>query len=289
MVGHSARRAALNVSAAALLLAGAKTVVGLAAGSMAVLSSALDSAADVLASFANFVFLTIAARPADENHQFGHGKAEHLAAMLQGVILLSGSVMLGLRAVERVRDPRPIEAGLVSILTMVVSIAATIAITRYLKKNAVHNESSALAGDALHYMSDIIANVGTIVALVIVRVTGNPLFDSFFGVSVACWIGWTSLTLMWNAANDLMDAALPDEEIAAVVEAIERTHPDVISYRDLRTRRAAGVRFIDFELCIDRRASFERAHDVTEIVKAAIRERFPRTVVTVHAEPFDAG
>ncbi len=281
------RRVALNVSGAALLLAVAKAAVGLAAGSIALLSSALDSAGDMLASFANYVFLTLAAKPPDEGHQFGHGKAENLAALLQGVILLTGAVTLGYHAAERIRHPRPIESNIVAIVTMVLSIVATTLITRYLKRNAIRAESSALAGDALHYTSDIVANLATIAALVLVRITGNPLFDSIFGVTVACWIAWNSLYLLWNAGNDLMDPALPDHEVAAVIEAIERADPAVVNYRELRTRKAAGVRFIDFELCVDRRVSFERAHEATENVKRKIQEKLPRTIITVHAEPVD--
>jgi ferrous-iron efflux pump FieF len=170
---------------------------------------------------------------------------------------------------------------------MIGSIIATIAVARYLKKNATSAESTALAGDALHYTSDIAANLATIVALILVRITGNPLFDSIFGISVACWVAWNSLYLIWNAGNDLMDVALPEEEIAKVVEAIEKTDPSVRTHRNLRTRRAAGVRFVEFELCIDRNVSFERAHDATEAVKSAIHACLPNTVVTVHAEPVD--
>ena len=278
---------ALNVSGAALLLALAKTAIGMLSGSIAVLSSALDSFGDMLASFANFVFLTVAAKPPDEDHQFGHGKAEHLAAMLQGAILLSGGIFLGFRAFERLRAPKPIESSMTAIVTMIGSIVATTLITTYLKRNAVKSESSALAGDALHYTSDVISNGATIVALALVRYTGNPIFDSILGISVACWIGWNSLYLIWNAGNDLMDPALPEHEIGAIIEAIERADPEVIAYRDLRTRRAAGVRFVDFELCIDRNVSFDRAHDITELVKERIRQAFPRVVITVHAEPVD--
>lgn len=283
----SPTRVALNVSGAALLLAAAKAVVGGLTGSVAVLSSALDSGADVLASFANFMLLTVAAKPADEDHPFGHGKAEHLAALLQGGILLAGSIALGVRAAARIRDPRPIESGALPIGMMLVSIVATVAITRYLRRHAAVSENRALAGDALHYTTDIVANAGTVVALAVVQVTGNPLFDAVFGVSVACWIGWNSLTLLWTAVNDLMDVSLPAHEVAAVVEAIERSHPDVTGWRHLRTRRAAGVRFVDFELLIDRTVSFERAHDVTELVKSAICAHWPNTVVTVHAEPVE--
>lgn len=283
-----ARRAALRVSGGALLLAAAKAAVGFSAGSIAVLSSALDSAGDVLASFANFVFLSVAAIPPDENHHFGHGKAEHLASMLQGVILLSGGVLLGIHAIERIRAPRPVESSFVAIGTMIISIVATVGITAYLKRNAVQAESSALAADSLHYTSDIISNGATIVALIVVRWTGNPLWDSILGISVAAWIAWNSLYLLWTASSDLMDKALPEEEIFKIIQAIERADPAVISYRQLRTRRAAGMRFIDFELCIDRSVSFEKAHEVTELVKDRIREHFPRVIINAHAEPVES-
>ncbi|HVG24061.1 MAG TPA: cation diffusion facilitator family transporter [Thermoanaerobaculia bacterium] len=279
------RRAALHVALAALLLAAAKAAAGLLTGSVAVLSSALDSAADALASFANFLFLTVASKPPDEDHPFGHGKAEHLAALLQGAILLAGAIYLGVNAAERIRRPEPVESNMAGVVTMIASIVVTIGITAYLKKHAARSESAALSGDALHYTSDIVANLATIIALVLVRVTGNPLFDSIFGVMVAGWIAWSSAYLIWNAGNDLMDVALPEQEVAAVIEAIERADPSVTGYRELRTRRAAGVRFIEFELLIERKVSFEHAHDVTEKVKAAIHDRFERSVVTVHAEP----
>jgi ferrous-iron efflux pump FieF len=124
-----ARRVALNVSGAALLLAIAKAAVGFAAGSIALLSSALDSAGDAIASFANFLFLTVAAKPPDADHQFGHGKAEHLAALLQGVIILTGGVLLGVNAIDRIRHPRPVESSFVAIATMLASIAPTILVT----------------------------------------------------------------------------------------------------------------------------------------------------------------
>ena len=180
------RRVALNVSGAALLLAGVKAAIGFSSGSVAVLASALDSAGDVLASFANFVFLTIAEKPADEGHHFGHGKAEYLATLLQGVILLSGGVTLGLHAIERVVTPRPVEASITAIATMVGSIIATFFLTRYLRSNASRAESTALAADSLHYTSDVVANLATIVALVIVRFTGSPRINSILGIFVAC-------------------------------------------------------------------------------------------------------
>jgi ferrous-iron efflux pump FieF len=289
MIGTMPRatRVALNVSFAAFLLAAGKGAIGIATGSVSILSSALDSAGDMLSSLANYLFLTIAAKPADEDHHFGHGKAEHLATLLQGAILLAGAVMLGFGAIRRIRNPEPVDSSVLAVAIMVVSIVATIGVTRYLRAQAIASESTALAGDALHYATDVAANLATIVALILVRITGNPLFDSILGVSVAAWIGWNSLHLLWNAGNDLMDVALPAEEIAAVVGAIENAHPAVRSYRQLRTRRAAGLRFVEFELCIDRNVSFERAHDATEAVKAAIQEQLPNTVISVHAEPVD--
>ena len=279
------RHVALRVSLAALALAAVKAAIGFASGSVAVLASALDSAGDVLASFANFVFLRIAEKPPDEGHHFGHCKAEYLATMLQGAILLSGGITLGIRAFERIVNPKPIHAGLVAILTMIASIIATLVITSYLKRHAARAESTALAADSLHYTSDIVANGATILALIIVHYTGSPRVDSILGVSVACWIAWSSLYLIWNAGGDLMDRALPAHEIDAIIEPIERADPAIVGYRELRTRRSAGIRFIDVELCIDRDVSFERAHEITENVKARIREKFPNAIINAHPEP----
>jgi len=209
--------------------------------------------------------------------------------MLQGAILLTGGVLLAIRAIDRIRHPHPVEGTVVAIATMVASIIATIFITAYMKRNAARTESAAIAADATHYTSDIISNGATIVALIVVRMTGNPLFDSILGISVAFWIGWNSLYLIWTAGSDLMDPALPEPEIAAIIAAIERADHSITGYRELRTRRSAGTRFIEFELCIDRNVSFETAHDVTELVKARIRDAFPRAVVTVHAEPVKTG
>jgi cation diffusion facilitator family transporter len=286
-IAVNTHRVALRVSLAALLLAIAKAAVGVTAGSVALLSSALDSAGDAFASFANFLFLTVAAKPPDEDHQFGHGKAENLAMLLQGAVLMAGAIAVGVRAVERIRHPRPIDASMAAVVAMLGSIAVTFGITLYLKRNAAASGSAALAGDALHYTSDFVANGATLLALILVKLTANPLFDSILGVSVAGWIAWSSLYLIWNAGSDLMDPALPEEEIARIIEAIERADPAVVGYRELRTRRAAGVRFIDFELCIDRAVSFEHAHEVTENVKQRIREHFPRVVINAHAEPVD--
>lgn len=282
-----ARRVALNVAAAALVLAIAKAVVGFLSGSVAIGSSALDSAGDALASFVNFVLLTIAAKPPDEDHPFGHGKAENLAAMFQGVLLLAGGVYFGAESLDRIRNPRPLGVSIVALVTMIVALAVTIAITGYLRRNAAESESAALAGDALHYASDIASNGATIIALLVVRFTGISLVDAVLGITVAAWIGWNSLHLIWQAAGDLMDPALPEEELEAIVGAIEKADPMIVEHRDLRTRRAAGVRFVEFELCIDRTVSFERAHDITELVKSRIRQAFPLSVVTVHAEPVE--
>jgi ferrous-iron efflux pump FieF len=283
--GRRARRVALNVSIAAGAIAIAKGAVGFASGSIAILSSALDSAGDAIASLVNFALLTVASKPPDAGHPFGHGKAEHLAALFQGVLLLGGSAALGWSAVSRIGEPKPVDASLLALATMIVSIVATVAITRYLRSNAAREESVALEGDALHYSSDVLANLATIVALVAIRLTGNPLFDSILGIAVAIWIAWNALNLGWNAANDLMDRALPGDDIESIIGAIEASDPAVLGYRHLRTRRAAGVRFVDFELCIDSSVSFEHAHELSEQVKARIRRSFPRTVITIHAEP----
>ncbi|HVT03658.1 MAG TPA: cation diffusion facilitator family transporter, partial [Thermoanaerobaculia bacterium] len=152
---------------------------------------------------------------------------------------------------------------------------------------AVSEQSSALEADALHYTSDVVANITTITALLLVRLTGRVIIDSILAVPIAAWIAWNAGRLIWEASNELMDRSLPHHEIEAIIRAIERSHPSVIGFDNLKTRRAAGERFIEFELWIDREVSFEEAHSVTELVKERIHEAFPRVLVTVHAEPVE--
>lgn len=286
-LSSTARRVAIRVAIAAAVLAVLKIIIGFLSGSLAVLSSALDSAGDTVASFINFVFLRIAAKPADEGHPFGHGKAEYLATLFQGVVLLSGAGYLVYRAIHSFSHPEKIEVSLIAIGTMALSTVASFAIGRYLSIRAVSEQSSALEADALHYTSDVVGNLATITALVMVRLTGRGVIDSILAIPIAAWIAWNAGYLIWEASNELMDRSLPHEEIESIIRAIEQAHPSVIGFDNLKTRRAAGERFVEFELWIDREVTFEKAHEVTELVKTMIHEAFPRVLVTVHAEPVE--
>jgi cation diffusion facilitator family transporter len=276
---------ALRVTAAAATLALFKAVVGVLTGSLALLSSALDSIGDALASGVNFVFLTIAAKPPDRDHPFGHGKAENLAALFEGLVMLTGSIILIVEAVRHIVDPKPVHISAAAIVVMIISIIVSAVLTRYLNTHASREESSALEADALHYNSDVVANIATLASLIASRMLDLPMLDSIFAIVIAFWIAATALRLFWNAGNDLMDRALPEAEVAAIVEAIEKSDPAVLGYDNLRTRRAAGVRFIEFELWIDRTVSFELAHEITERIKTRIRDAFPRVMIAVHTEP----
>jgi cation diffusion facilitator family transporter len=276
---------ALRVTAAAATLALFKAVVGVLTGSLALLSSALDSIGDALASGVNFVFLTIAAKPPDSDHPFGHGKAENLAALFEGLVMLTGSIILIVEAVRHIVDPKPVHISAAAIVVMIISIIVSAVLTRYLNTHASREESSALEADALHYNSDVVANIATLASLIASRMLDLPMLDSIFAIVIAFWIAATALRLFWNAGNDLMDRALPEAEVAAIVEAIEKSDPAVLGYDNLRTRRAAGVRFIEFELWIDRTVSFELAHEITERIKTRIRDAFPRVMIAVHTEP----
>lgn len=283
----TARGVAFRVAATAGVLALAKIIIGVLSGSLSVLSSALDSAGDTLASFVNFLFIRIAEKPPDDDHPFGHGKAEHLASLFQGVLLLSGSGYLGVKAVERLHEPKPVEASVVAIGTMAVSTIASIVIARYLQQSAARRNSSALAADGLHYSSDVMANIAAAVGLVLVKITGKATYDAVIAIPIAVWIGWNAAKVIWHAVSDLMDRALPEAETATIIHTIEQTHPSVLGYHHLRTRRAGGIRFVEFELWIDRTVSFEVAHDITELVKERLTEALPRSTITIHTEPMD--
>lgn len=284
---RSARGVAFRVAGTAAALSIAKIAIGIMSGSLSVLSSALDSVGDTLASFVNFLFIRIAEKPPDEDHPFGHGKAEHLASLFQGVLLLSGAAFLAVKAVERLHDPQPVDASVVAIATMLLSTVASVAIAGYLQRSAASQDSSALAADGLHYSSDVAANIATAVGLILVKLTGRPAYDSVIAIPIAVWIGWNAAKVIWDAVSDLMDRALPAREVDTIIHTIEKSHSSVLGYHHLRTRRAGGLRFIEFELWIDRDVSFDVAHDITEMVKGRIEEAFPRSIITIHSEPMN--
>jgi cation diffusion facilitator family transporter len=269
---------------AALALAALKGATGLAMNSIGLFSAAADSLIDVVLSGLNFYSIRLAASPADSEHPYGHGKVENLAGLGQAaiIIFLGGWVMVeaGRRLVGGVR-PQHAEWG---IAVMVVSTAVSWLVARHLRHVGTETDSVVLHADSLHYASDVWTNGGILVALLLWRLTGWALFDPVIGLAVGGLILWSAYRLLVRSIQDLMDAALPAAE-QREIERIIRQHRFVVSFHDLRTRRAGSQRQVDFSVVACRHLPLGDAHDLVDHVEREIETAIPDTHVVVHAEP----
>lgn len=284
---EASKRAAarLSVLAAAFLIT-LKLAAGLLTGSISVWASLLDSAMDILASIINYFAVRAAARPADEDHAYGHGKAESLAGLFQSIVIAISGLFLIREAVRRIVVPHATASEWLGIGATLIAIAVSLALVRRLKRVARETDSLALASDATHYATDVYTNGGALLALLIVVLTGWTIADPLISILIALYILWSAVKVGREAVDVLMDRRLPlelDEQVASIVNRFKEE--GVLGFHDLRTRRSGAQKFIDLHLEIARDARLEEAHDLTVRVLRAIEAEIPRTRVQIHTDP----
>ena len=284
----TAQRQRLRATYASLGVAGvliaAKLVVWISTGSVALLSSLVDSLVDIAASLLNFIAVRHAIVPADREHRFGHGKAEPLAALGQSAFLVGSAVLLMFEVVRRLVSPAPVQDPTAGIAVMVFSIIVTLGLVTYQRHVVRHTGSLAIGADELHYRSDLALNLGVIATLAIGSLFRVPLLDPLFGGAVGLWIIYSAAKIARLSLVQLMDQELPDSERARV-RAIAESHPDVTAVHDIRTRVAGPTAFIQLHLEMDGGISLLRAHEISDAVEAQLQAAFPHAEIMIHEDP----
>ncbi len=280
---HSAARLSIFV---AVFLIALKTSSGWLTGSLSVWASLLDSVLDLFASTLNFIAVRAASRPADEDHAYGHGKAESLTGLFQAIVIGASGVFIVWEAVHRIREPHQTRSEAIGIASMIVAIAASIWLVKRLRRAARETDSLALSADALHYMADIYINAGVLVALLLAVFTHWSLADPLISFAIALYILKSALGLARESVHILMDRRLPAEIDDKIAEIVARYKSEgVQGFHDLRTRRSGSQRFVDLHLEVDRNKRFEEAHDLTVKVLRTIEAEIPRTRAHIHTDP----
>lgn len=265
--------AASVAAATALLLTIAKAAVALMTGSLAVLAAAVDSLMDVACSGLNAFFLRVAADPPDAEHAYGHGKAEALSGVIQAVIIAVGGFWLVGRGLWYLVRPEKINSPEVGMAITALGLAVSLALVVYLRHEARATRSLALRADAFHYVTDIATNLIAGLALVGYRALGWQWLDPVASIVIAVYIIVSAGQILRDAADELLDRGLPREAEDEVKEMLHGFAAEVRGYRAFRSRRAGGTTFIEFRLLVDKSASFERSHEITEAAIRRIRER----------------
>lgn len=252
-------------------------------GSMAILAAMTDSLVDLFASITNVLVLRFALQPADENHTFGHGKAESLAALVQSAFITGSAAFLLLHGIQRLTEPQELQSSELGIVISLISIFLTALLVWYQRKVVKATGSPAIEADSLHYQTDLYMNAAILVAMVL-SIQGFIYADAIFAIGIAFYILYNAGKMLWEAMQSLLDQALPQEEVDKVW-TIALEHPGIISIHDVRTRRAGAVRFIQLHLELDDELPLVKAHEITDSLEQKLLDAFPLSEVIIHQEP----
>lgn len=251
--------------------------------SISMLAAMTDSVLDLFASLANVFALRFALQPADEEHAFGHGKAESLAAIAQSAFISGSAAFLLLQGLHKLSEPEVIQRSELGIAISVLSILMTALLIGYQKKVVKRTGSPAIQADSLHYQTDLLMNTAILMAMVLSWV-GVIYADALFAIGIALYIAYNALKMLWEAVHELLDKALPPEEIDQIV-ILATEHPNVIGIHDLLTRKAGAVRFIQLHLELADELTLIEAHDIADALEQKILTAFPMSEVIIHQEP----
>lgn len=285
MIRTKSGAAALSIVSNSILIA-LKLAAGAITGSIAILTEAVHSLIDLVASVVAFVSVRKADEPADVEHPYGHEKVESLAATIEGMLILVGAGIIVYEATHRLVVGAKVETLEVGIAVMGFSVLANLVVSTVLARQARAHESPALAGDAAHLRADAATSAAVLVGLGIVQLTGNAAFDSITALLVAGAIVVAGIRIVRRSSGVLVDEALPADEMDRIEEAIAAARTEeVAGYHKLRARRAGSRRYIDLHVQFHAGTSLERAHELAHRLRDAIEAVVPRAEVMIHAEP----
>jgi ferrous-iron efflux pump FieF len=277
-------RAALASVATALFLLGLKAYASAQTGSVAMLGSLADTAFDLVASLVTLWSVRVAAQPADEDHRFGHGKAEALAALFQVSLITISAAGIGWRAIDRLISRETTAHAEYGIGVSIAALAATLLLIRYQRRVIAKTGSVAIRADNIHYASDLLLNGSVIAALVLDQYLGLRGADPLFGVGIAAWLMFGAWRAAGTAIDQLMDREWPQEKRQRFL-AVAAQHPELKGIHDLRTRTSGTHDFVQFHVWVAPEMSVAAAHRVMDEVEAKLAKEFPGVEILIHPDP----
>jgi cation diffusion facilitator family transporter len=264
-----------------------KVVVGLLTGSISILAQAADSLLDLFAGLITFFAIRIAAKPADAEHPYGHGKVEDIAGVVQGILIFMTGGLLIYSAIDRIIKGSSIALAEAGIAVMAVSIVVSIFLSRHLMSVSRHTGSVALEANARNIAADVYSASAVLVGLAIVRFTGINIIDPILAIGVAIYILKIAIDTIRKPVSGLLDETLPSSQQAVIEECLRKHSREVSGFHALRTRRAGNQSYIDLHLVMAKDIRLERAHQICDRIEFEIRSTLHEASVTIHAEPCD--
>ncbi len=287
MIRTKTGAAGLSIASNSILIV-LKLIAGAITGSIAIITEAIHSAVDLVASVIAFVSVRKADEPADREHPYGHEKVENLAAAIEGMLILVGAGIIIFEATRRLATGAEVEQLGIGIAVIAFSMVANLCVSTFLYRRAKALGSAALEGDAAHLRTDALTSFGVLAGLVLVEVTGEPAFDAIAALIVAAAIVVAGLRILTRSSRVLVDEAPPPDEldrIEAEVAAERDRAPEIAGYHKLRARQAGARCYVDFHLQFRSGTTLEDAHAIAHRVRGAIEAELPNCEVLIHVEP----
>ncbi len=274
----------ISIAAAAITIVLKAVAYGLT-GSVGLLSDAIESLVNLVGGIMTLAMLTVAARPADEDHAFGHGKAEYFSSGVEGTLILIAAVTIGITSVERLITPRPLEQVGLGLVVSVGASLINLGVALLLLRVGRQRKSIALEANAHHLMTDVWTSVGVIVGVGAVAITGWQRLDPIVAIAVAANIVWTGFGIVRQSISGLMDASLSPEDLRLIEEVLEPHRKNGLRFQALRTRRAGATGFVTMDVLVPGDWTVERGHELAEGIEVDLRRALPDVTVLTHLEP----
>lgn len=263
-----------------------KLVVGFLSGSVSIIAEGIHSANDLIAALIAFISVRISEQPPDEEHPYGHGKAESISAAAEAILIVGAAVWIVIEAVRRLLKPEPVEHLGIGVAVMGISVVLNIMVSRYLFRVAREEDSPALEADAHHLATDVYTSMGVVAGLAVTGLTGWHVVDPLMAIGVAMLILKIGLGLTMKSLHHLMDAQLPTAEVSRI-EGILNGETRIHSWHNLRTRKSGSTRHIDLHIVFRNDATLLEAHQVADELEKRIAQEMAPAHVVIHVDPYD--
>jgi len=263
----------------------AKIIAGILSGSVSIVSEAIHSSMDLLASIIAFISVNISGKPADKEHPYGHGKAENFSGLIEGLLIFIAAFLIIQEAIKKLLHPTKIEDTWVAVGVMLLSALVNTIVAGKLYKVAKEEDSIALEADALHLKTDVYTSLGVGLGLLLIAITGISILDPIVAIAVACLIIKESWVLCRNAFLPLMDSSLPVEDEGQIKAVMEKYDNEILDYHMLRTRKSGNMKYIDFHMTVQEELTVKEAHALSERIEMDLENALKHTNVNIHIEP----
>jgi len=265
-----------------LLIFFIKLAAYLISGSVALLSDAMESIVNIAASIMMLASIRVAMMPADADHRYGHQRAENISSLVEGILIVMAALLIIMASVGRLLEPREFTSIGLAIAVSLAATALNGGMSFLLLRSSHQNGSIALEGDAKHLLSDVVSSVGIIIGLILAEMTGWYVLDPLMALIVALLLLRMAYSLLAKTCHDLMDHSLPESE--AIIESVLNDHGGFLQYHDLKTRHVGESIYAEMHLCVPAKTTMAEAHELTESIEDAIRNKIPGIVVNIHME-----